>query len=103
MKSRNLLLGVIILFVGVVALLVSLDVVDFSWRIAAKLWPLLFVFVGVMVLPVKDWLKALLLLATLFVGVLLYQYEYSRSGFHWLFSQAGMGQIEAIVEQVLKS
>lgn len=73
MKSRNLLLGIIILFVGVVAFLVSIDVVDFSWRIAAKLWPLLFVLVGVMVLPIKDRVKALLLLATLFLGVLLYQ------------------------------
>ena len=37
MKSRNLLLGIIVLFIGVVSLLVSLDVVDFSWHIAAKL------------------------------------------------------------------
>ena len=100
MKSRNLLLGIIVLFIGVVSLLVSLDVVDFSWHIAAKLWPLLFVFVGVMVLPVKEWVKALLLLVTLFVGVLLYQYECPRSDCQQQFSQGGKGQVETIGKQV---
>lgn len=100
MKSRNLILGVIILFVGVVSLLVSLDVVDFSWHIAAKLWPLLFVLVGVMVLPVKEWLKALLLLATLAIGVLLYQYEDSKSNHYWWFSGGGNSPVETVVEQV---
>ena len=93
MKSRNLLLGIIILFVGVVALLASLDVIDFSWWIAKKLWPMLFVFAGVLILPVKDWLKALLLLASLFIGALLYQHE-AKSTHHWLFSQANKAQVE---------
>ena len=100
MKSRNLLLGIIVLFIGVVSLLVSIDVVNFNWHIAAKLWPLLFIFVGVLVLPVKEWVKALLLLATLFVGVLLYQYEGSRSDCQWQFSQGGKGQVETIAKQV---
>lgn len=99
MKSRNLILGIIILFVGVVAFLVSLDVVDFSWHIAAKLWPLLFVFIGVIVLPVKDWIKALLVLATLAIGVLLYQYEDSQSDYHWLFSQAEKSLVDTSVKQ----
>ena len=94
MKSRNLFLGIIILFVGVVALLASLDVIDFNWFVAGKLWPLLFIIVGVLVLPVKDWLKAILLLVTLFVGVLLYQYEASKRTHHWLFSQADKAQVE---------
>ena len=94
MKSRNLFLGIILLFVGVVALLTSLDVIDFSWYVAGKLWPLLFIIAGVLILPVKDWLKAILLLATLFVGVLLYQYEASQKPHHWLFSQTAKTQVE---------
>ena len=94
MKSRNLLLGVIILFIGVVALLSSLGVIDFSWWVARKLWPLLFVFGGILILPVKDWLKALLLLAALFVGVLLYQYEASDSSDEGLFSQTRNAIVE---------
>lgn len=75
MKSRNLFLGIIILFVGVVALLASLDVIDFSWHVAYKLWPLLLIFLGVVILPVKEWLRAVLLIVLLGVGVLLYQNE----------------------------
>ena len=87
MKSRNLFLGIIILFIGVVALLVSLDVIDFSWRIAWKLWPMLFIFVGISILPIKEWLKAVLLLATLAMGVLLYQHEATKGSRHWFFTQ----------------
>ena len=75
MKSRNLFLGIIILFIGVVSLLASLDVIDFNWRIVWKLWPMLLIFTGIVVLPIKDWLKALLLVIALAVGVWLYQAE----------------------------
>ena len=75
MKSRNLILGIFILFVGVVSLLASLDVIVLSWRIVWRLWPMLLIFIGILVLPVKDWLKAVLLVIALAVGVLLYQHE----------------------------
>ncbi len=75
MKSRNLFLGIIILFIGVVTLLASFDVFDFSWRVAWKLWPMLLVFIGIAVLPVQDWLKAVLLVLALALGALLYHHE----------------------------
>ena len=70
MKSRNLLLGIIILFIGVIVLL---------WR----MWPMLLILIGVMILPVKDWLKAILLVLTLCGSVLLYRYEATHSWIHW--------------------
>lgn len=75
MKSRNLFLGIIILFIGVVSLLASIDVIDLSWRIVWRLWPMLLIFIGIAILPVKDWLKAVLLVVALAVSVLLYQNE----------------------------
>ena len=75
MKSRNLFLGIIILFIGVVALLASLGIISFSWQIALRLWPLLLIFLGIAILPVKDLMKTILLLITLGAGVLLYQNE----------------------------
>lgn len=90
MKSRNLFLGIILLFVGIVSLLASLDVIDFSWRIAWRLWPMLFIFVGVAILPIKEWLRALLLLATLAVGMLLYQHEATKEPRCWFFTQNGV-------------
>lgn len=86
MKSRNLFLGIIILFAGVIALLAALDVIDFSWIVAWRLWPMLFILMGVAILPVKEWLRIVLLLATLALCVLLYRHEASQSLSHWLFS-----------------
>lgn len=90
MKSRNLFLGIILLAIGVLALLASFDVIDFSWRIAWRLWPLLLVFFGIIILPVKDWLKAVLLVVALAAGVLLYQYETEKRSHYWFwpFSQS---------------
>ena len=82
MKNKNLFLGVILLFVGIVALLASLDIFEFRWSIVWRLWPMLLIFIGIMVLPVKDWLKAVLLLVSLAISVLLYRYSH-----FWPFSQ----------------
>ena len=94
MKSRNLFLGIIILFVGVVALLSALDVIDFSWIVAGRLWPMLFIFAGIAILPIKEGWRAVLLLATLAMGVLLYQHEASQGMRHWVFSQVGKARCE---------
>ena len=83
MKSRNLFMGIIFLFVGVVTLLATLEVIYFSWRVAWRLWPMLFIFIGIAILPIKDWLKALLLLVTLAASVLLYRYEDGRHDDSW--------------------
>ena len=92
MKNKNLFLGVILLFVGIVALLASLDIFEFRWSIVWRLWPMLLIFIGIMVLPVKDWLKAVLLLVALAISVLLYRYELNNSQF-WPFSQ-NRGQVK---------
>mgnify|MGYP007012493318 FL=1 len=86
MKNKNLLLGIILLFVGVIALLASLDVFEFRWSIVWHLWPLLLIIFGIMVLPVKDWLKVIMLLVSLAGGILLYRYELSQGWLQGLFS-----------------
>ena len=57
MKSRNWFWGIVFVAIGVLALLASLDVIDFSWAVALRLWPMVFIFVGIAMLPFKDWLK----------------------------------------------
>ena len=84
MKSRNLFLGIIILFIGVIALLAAFNVFEFSWTLVWRMWPMLLILIGVMILPVKDWLKAILLVLTLCGSVLLYHYEATHSWFYWL-------------------
>ena len=89
MKSRNLFIGIIVLFIGVVALLASLDVISFSWHIALRLWPLLLIFLGITILPANDYLKSALLVIVLGLGCLLYHNEaknypgwFARSSFN---------------------
>ena len=89
MKSKNFFWGIVLLSVGVLSLMVSLNVVDFSWRIAWRLWPMLLIFIGIFVLPVKDWLKTVLVLVSLAVGVLLYQHE-ANSAHHWFSFQSAV-------------
>ena len=88
MKSRNLFLGIIVIFVGVIALLASLGTIDFSWKVAWRLWPMALIVVGIAILPIKEGWKALLLLAALAVSVLLYRQEAeTHKRRHWIFSQ----------------
>ena len=75
MKSRNLLLGLLILFVGVVALLSVLGVITFHWYVLWRLWPLAFIFLGVALLPINKYIKALLLVLTLAASCVFYHIE----------------------------
>lgn len=75
MKSRNLYFGIIILFIGVIALLSSLHVINFNWHSARTLWPIILVVVGISMLPLKDYLKGILLVLTLGAACLIYHFE----------------------------
>ena len=87
MKNKNLFLGIVLLCVGVGALLAKLDIFEFRWSIIWRLWPMLLVIIGIMILPIKDWLKAVFLLLSLAASILLYRYELNNSHFSWPFSQ----------------
>lgn len=78
MKSKNLIIGLLILFVGVVALLAALDVFDFHWSIFFRLWPIILIIFGITLLPINEWLKAGLVLAALGLGCALYHVEAQR-------------------------
>lgn len=75
MKSRNLFIGILVLFTGVVALLSVLGVIEFHWSILWKLWPMILIIVGIALLPLNDYIKGAILLAALGVGCLLYHAE----------------------------
>lgn len=75
MKNKNLFIGLIILFVGVVALLASLGVFEFHWTILWRLWPVMLMIIGISLLPMKDYIKGILLLVALALGCLLYHNE----------------------------
>lgn len=75
MKSRNVFVGILVLFTGVVALLSVLGVFEFHWSILWRLWPMLLIIIGISLLPLNDYVKGVVLLAALGVGCLLYHVE----------------------------
>ena len=75
MKSKNFIAGILILFIGVVALLAALNVFDFHWSIVMRLWPLILIIIGISILPLNDYLKGALILVSLGIGCLLYHVE----------------------------
>lgn len=89
MKSRNLTLGILILFAGVVALLSSLNLITFNWAIVSHLWPLALIMVGILILPIKNYMKAILLIVALAAGVWLYQSEATRHADRYSMSWYG--------------
>lgn len=75
MKSRNPILGLLVIFIGVVALLATFGVFTFHWSILLKLWPLILIIIGASLLPLNNLLRAILLLVTFGAGCVLYHVE----------------------------
>lgn len=75
MKSRNLFIGILVLFTGVVALLNVLGIFEFHWSILWRLWPMFLIIAGIALLPLNDYVKGAILLLALGIGCLLYHTE----------------------------
>lgn len=100
MKNKRLFWGIVLLFIGVVALLASLEVFEFSWLTARKLWPILLIIIGILILPANDTVKAILLVVTLALGSLLYHYEAKREhSIFDLFSAVDIGQLKTDINK----
>lgn len=71
MKYGNIFWGVILITLGTLFALRNFDIFFFSWRSVFRLWPLIFVFWGIALLPVKAMMKILLTAATVLVGIII--------------------------------
>lgn len=65
MKFRNIFWGVILIFAGVLFILQNLGMVHFNWMAMWRLWPVILVLWGVTIIPIKDWVKIILVLLIL--------------------------------------
>ncbi len=70
MKFRNLFWGIILIFVGTLAILNNLDVIDFAWRKLWNLWPVFIMLWGISILPIKEGIRLGLVVITL--GLTMY-------------------------------
>ncbi|MCX6245609.1 MAG: DUF5668 domain-containing protein [Bacteroidetes bacterium] len=71
MKYKHLFWGLILITIGLLFILNNLGVIHFSWYSVLRLWPLILLFWGIAILPVKDGIKytllGVVLLSTIFI------------------------------------
>ena len=82
MKYGNIFWGVILITLGVLFALRNLDIYFFSWGSIFRLWPLIFVFWGISLLPVKSGMKLLLTVVTVLVAIILLA-SHPGGGYHF--------------------
>ncbi|MCB2219705.1 MAG: hypothetical protein KQI35_04855 [Bacteroidetes bacterium] len=82
MKSGNIFWGLLLIVLGALIFMRNFDIFFFSWGSILRLWPLLFVFWGISVLPVKSGVKILLSVATIALGLILLATN-PHGGFFW--------------------
>ena len=68
MKSGNIFWGLLLIVLGGLIFLRNFDIFFFSWSSILRLWPLIFIFWGIAVLPVKSGIKVLLSVITIAIG-----------------------------------
>lgn len=85
MKYSNIFWGVILITLGVLFAMRNLDIFFFSWHSIFRLWPLIFIFWGIAILPVKSMVKLLLTVITVVIGILILTNspDYSTGWFNW--------------------
>ncbi len=72
MRNQNIFWGVLLVLIGSLLLLDRLHIFTFSWWTLSKLWPLLFIFWGISILPIKKLFKLLLIAFAVALGVFAY-------------------------------
>lgn len=71
MSFKNAFWGILLIALGALFLLKNLDIIYFSWWDIWRLWPVVLVFIGISLLPVKGGIKALLSLATIILAAVM--------------------------------
>jgi hypothetical protein len=71
MKTKNIIWGLLLVFIGTLFILKNFDVIYFSWHNVFRLWPFIFVFIGISILPVKSGIKIILAVVALAVAAII--------------------------------
>jgi hypothetical protein len=69
--AGKLFSGIVLITVGIIWLLSSLDVINLNWRDIWHLWPLIVVWIGISLLPIPEVYRLLLNILTLGIGLLI--------------------------------
>jgi hypothetical protein len=83
MTYRKVFWGVLLVLIGVLFILRNTGILFFHWRSIWQMWPAILILIGITLLPIKDYLKALLSLVILVAAFFVVQSkdDFSRSNF----------------------
>jgi hypothetical protein len=70
MSFKNAFWGILLVALGALFLLKNLDLIYFSWWDIWRLWPIILVFIGISLLPIKGGIKVILSLVTIALAAL---------------------------------
>jgi hypothetical protein len=71
MNYKKVVWGAILIISGLIILLSNLGLIQITWRSFFAIWPIIFVFIGISLLPVKEYIKIALAIATIAAGVVI--------------------------------
>lgn len=71
MKKGNIFWGIVLVTIGVIFALRNFDIFFFNWRGLFRLWPLIFVFWGIAILPVKSMIKMILTAFAILIAIII--------------------------------
>ncbi len=74
LNFKKIFWGILLVLIGILWMLKNTGMIYFSWHAMLSLWPLILIFWGISVLPIKSIFKVALLLLSIGIGVFsLYQ------------------------------
>ncbi|MCX6252755.1 MAG: DUF5668 domain-containing protein [Bacteroidetes bacterium] len=65
MKYRTLFWGILLIAIGLLFVLNNLGILSFSWYGIWRLWPLILIFWGISILPIRDGIKFIVLISVI--------------------------------------
>ena len=83
MNTKNIFSGIFFITLGTLWILKSLEFIAFSWLDVLRLWPVIFIFIGISIIPIKDWIKLVLQILMLALTISLLFLSYSENSIHF--------------------
>ncbi len=83
MKAKNVLWGLILILLGTLFILKNLDLISLNWHAFAQIWPAIFILWGISLLPVKEYLKMILIVVTLGISTWIIVDSSNRDNNNW--------------------
>ncbi len=86
MSYRKIFWGVLLVLIGVLFILKNTGVLFFNWHTILNLWPVILILWGISLIPVKDWIKAVLSIVTVIITFFAVQQYGRNDNWNWHFN-----------------